>query len=128
MDAALPEPGVVSCFFDDHFHPRLPAMCLDWSDEALRCRIQSWHLPEDLSLTSAVPSRFGVDLRRYGPDEYAVRLLWNDSRFQWDSLTRAQLLQTSLPQLLAAMGTDLQYLLQQPVDSVSQPTARAQVG
>jgi hypothetical protein len=54
--------------------------------------------------------------------------LWNDSRFQWYSLTRAQLLETSLPQLLTAMGTDLQYLLQQPVDSVSQPMASAQAG
>src|SRR6516165_6422927 len=110
MDVALPEPDVVSCFFDDQFHPHLPAMCLDWSDETLRCRIQSWRLPEDLSLTSAVPNRFGVDLRRYGPDEYAVRLLWNESRFQWDSLSRMQLLETSLPKILAAMGTDFQYM------------------
>jgi hypothetical protein len=124
MDAALPEPEVLSCFFDDQFHPHLSAMCLDWREEAVRCRLQSWQLPLDVLLTSAAPRRFGIEVRRHGRNDYAVRLLWNDSRFCWDSLSREQLLGTSLPALLRVMGTDLQYLLDQPIEAALDPASR----
>jgi hypothetical protein len=128
MDAILPEPEVLSCFFDDQFLPHLPAMYLDWKVEAVRCRLQSWKLPLDVLLTSAAPTRFGIEVRRYGRNDYSVRLLWNDSRFCWDSLSREQLLDTSLPSLLSAMGTDMRYLLEQPIEVAAHPAMRLKAG
>ncbi len=46
-----------------------------------------------------------------------MRVLWNQTCLSWAGLTRAQLLTSSLAPLLAAMGTDLWHLLDQPVEA-----------
>jgi hypothetical protein len=44
-----------------------------------------------------------------------VRLLWDGSCFVWQSVKRVQLLTSALAAMLGAIGTDLWYLLDQPV-------------
>jgi len=65
--------------------------------------------------TGTAPQRFGVSIQRRDEDSYAVRLLWDRTCFIWSSLARAQLLTSALAPLLAAMGTDLWCLLDQPI-------------
>jgi hypothetical protein len=113
MVQALPSPEVVRCYFDDGFEPHLPAMCLRW-DPAASERL--WTLPEGVRLVGPAPQRFGVSIQRRASDTYSVRLLWERTCFNWPSVTRAQLLSTSLEPLLGAMGTDLWYLLDQPLE------------
>jgi hypothetical protein len=110
----LPVPEVLRCYFDDGFVPRLPAMCLRWDSEAIGSE-QCWELPEGVRLIGPPPERFGIDIRRRGIDSYNVRLLWDRTCLTWEDLSRAQLLDSALAPLLGAMGTDLWYLLDQPV-------------
>jgi hypothetical protein len=114
MLTTLPPPEVVRCYFDDGFAPRLPAMCLRWDAAALGGE-RLWELPEGVTLHGPPPARFGVSIRRRGDDSYNVRLLWDRTCLTWDDLPRAQLLNCALAPLLGAMGTDLWYLLDQPV-------------
>jgi hypothetical protein len=115
MVETLPAPEVVRCYFDDGFEPPLPALALRWPPDAAgaECR---WELPEDVSITGPPPRHFGVALRRRAPDTYTVRLLWDRTCLRWQALTRAQLLTSALLPLLEAVGTDLWYLLDQPVE------------
>jgi hypothetical protein len=114
MGPTLPEPEVLRCYFEESFTPHLPAMCLRWPDaEAAHERL--WELPEGVSLLGPPPARFGVSIRRLAEDSYAVRLLWDRSAFQWKALSRAQLLTSALAPLLAALGTEIWYLLDQPL-------------
>jgi hypothetical protein len=113
---ALPEPAVVSCFFDDRFQPHLPAMCLDWQGAPAARALRAWRLPDGLHLLGRIPERFGIEVRRRHADGYAVRLLWDDTRLTWPDLGRRHLRGSELADLLAAMGTDLDYLLDQPVE------------
>jgi hypothetical protein len=124
MLGTLPPPEVLRCYFDDGFAPRLPAMCLRW-DAELAGGERSWELPEGVTLVGPPPERFGVSIRRRGEDSYSVRLLWDRSCLTWEDLTRTQLLTCSLEPLLGAMGTDLWYLLDQPVRSGPGPRDRA---
>jgi hypothetical protein len=71
------------------------------------------------------PQRFGVTIQRRGADAYTVRLLWDRTCFSWQCLTRAQLLSSALAPLLGAMGTDLWYLLDQPISTESGLPSRA---
>jgi hypothetical protein len=64
------------------------------------------------------PQRFGVTVRRHQADGYAVRLLWDETSLTWSDLKRAELLGSALAPLLRALGTDLWYLLDQPVEAV----------
>jgi hypothetical protein len=114
MPATLPPPEVVRCYFDDGFEPPLPAMALRWDvdaagDDGL------WELPEDVTVAGPPPRQFGITVRRRAADTYAVRLLWGRTGFRWQALTRAQLLGSCLRPLLEALGTDLWYLLEQPI-------------
>jgi hypothetical protein len=84
-----------------------------------------WELPEGVTLVGPPPGRFGVSIRRCGPDSYSVRLLWDRTGLTWGDLPRAQLLSCSLAPLLGAMGTDLWYLLDQPVRPAPAPRDRA---
>jgi hypothetical protein len=120
----LPTPEVVRCYFEDGFEPALPAMALRWDPDTERAE-QLWDLPEDVTIAGPPPRRFGVTIQRRGADTYAVRLLWNQTCLRWHALTRAQLLATSLGPLLEALGTDLWYLLDQPIDDNSFPLDRA---
>jgi hypothetical protein len=113
MLQALPAPQVLRCYFDDNFTPPLPAMCLRWAADVEG----PWDLPEDVSFIGPAPQQFGVTIERRAPDTYAVRLLWDRTFFSWQALTRSQLLGSALALLLGAMGTDLWYLLDQPVST-----------
>jgi hypothetical protein len=114
MPSTLPPPEVVRCYFDDGFAPRLPAMSLRWDAEAQR-EERRWELPEGVTLLGPPPQRFGISIRRRGQDAYYVRLLWDRTCFTWDDVPRTGLLNSALEPLLAAMGTDLWYILDQPV-------------
>ena len=59
---------------------------------------------------------FGLTIQRRETDRYSVRLLWDRTCLSWNALTRVQLMTSALTPLLAAMGTDLWYLLDQPID------------
>jgi hypothetical protein len=112
---SLPAPEVLRCFLHTGFQPPLPAMRLRWDANALGTAERLWYLPEDVCLTGPAPEDFGVTIQRRGADAYAVRLLWNKTCMSWSALTRVQLLTSALAPLLRAMGTDLWYLLDQPV-------------
>jgi hypothetical protein len=118
---------VVRCYFDDAFEPHLPALCLRWEDSERIDRL--WELPEGVCISGPPPGQFGFHVRRTAADAYAVRLLWDRSCFLWPSLRRVQLLSSALAPVLSALGTDLWYLLDQPVDSAGSgtptPSARA---
>ncbi len=116
MLKTLPPPEVVRCYFDDDFAPRLPAMCLRWDTAALDSE-HFWELPEGVKMVGPPPERFGVSIRRRGDDSYSVRLLWDRTGLTWGDLPRADILTSALAPLLGAMGTDLWYLLDQPVGS-----------
>ena len=121
MVQALAAPEVLRCFFDDTFEPHLPAMCLRWNGT----RERLWELPEGVTLVGPPPERFGVSIRRVGRDAYCVRVLWDRSCFAWHSARRVQLLTSSLAPLLGAIGTDLRYLLDQPVHAEAHTPCRA---
>ena len=112
MTETLPAPRVVRCYFDPSFEPHLPAMCLRWDDDAQMERI--WELPEGVQFNGPPPRHFGIRIQRQSADSYSVRLLWDRTFLTWLDLTRQQLLASDLDPLLAALGTDLWYLLDQP--------------
>jgi hypothetical protein len=111
----LAEPEVRACEFDDGFHPGLGVMLLCWPETHSRKTGQSWHLPEGVTLTGAAPVRFGISIERWDSDQYAMCLQWNGTSLRWAALTRADMLATCLVELLADLGTDLHYLLDQPI-------------
>jgi hypothetical protein len=123
MVQALPEPTVLRCYFDEAFEPHLPAMCLRWAPED-SSQEQLWKLPEGICIRSHAPRRFGVSIQRQAEDAYSVRLLWDHTSLQWLSLSRDQLLTSSLAPMLQALGTDLWYLLDQPLGAPD-PSDRA---
>ncbi len=114
----LPQPRVVTCYFDIGFVPPLAAMELAWPDPAVPGR---WTLPSGENLNGPPPSRFGLHVRRQADDAYAVTLLWDSTYRQWFSLRRRELQTSSLGLVLAALGTPLEYLLDQPVGPPDRP-------
>jgi hypothetical protein len=111
----LPAPQVVQCYFDDGFQPRLPAMYLRWDPEVMKPAERLWYLPEGVCMVGPAPERFGISVQRRDTDRYAVRVLWDRTCLNWRALTRAQVLTSALAPLLSAMGTELLYLLDQPL-------------
>jgi hypothetical protein len=124
MVKAMPTPEVLRCYLDESFDPHLPAMCLRWQANSGPGE-RLWELPEGVCMVGPAPQRFGVTIQRHATDSYAVRMLWDRTSFHWFSLTRAQLLGSALAPLLGALGTDLWYLLDQPVTSAPGPPDRA---
>ena len=125
MAEILPAPEVLECYFDHAFDPHLPAMSLRWG-RGLATRERLWHLPEGVCLAGPAPERFGLHVQRLAADSYSVRVLWNQTRLSWSSLSRAHLMTSALAPLLGAMGTDLWHLLDQSVQSEnSQPRKAA---
>jgi hypothetical protein len=124
MLKTLPPPQVLHHYFADGFTPRLPAVRLRWDAGSLGGE-RLWDLPEGVTLVGPPPERFGVSIRRRGDDSYSVRLLWDRTGLTWDDLPRVQLLTSALAPLLAAMGTDLWCLLDQPVEARPRPSDRA---
>jgi hypothetical protein len=121
MFQELPPPQVLRSYLDDSFTPPLPALSLRWQAVADRL----WALPEDVRVAGPAPRQFGVTLERRGADTYAVRLLWDRTWFSWQALSRSQLLASDLAPLLGALGADLWYLLDQPVNSESPLSGKA---
>jgi hypothetical protein len=115
---SLPKPEVVRCFHATGFEPHLPAMVLRWADSPSHTE-HIWHLPDNLTLKGPAPQRFGITVHRLGPNAFQVRCLWDNLSVTWERLTRSQVMASSLSQILSALGTDLWYLLNQPVE----PTA-----
>ncbi len=111
----LPKPEVVRCFFEKSFEPRLPAMELCWDPDAPGVAERTWYLPGSVSLKGPAPQRFGITIARYESDAYRVRVLWNRLSLNWDNLTRVQIMSSSIALVLNALGTDLWYLLNQPI-------------
>lgn len=125
MVTTLPAPRVLRNYFDDDLDPHLPAMWLRWDCESSDLGERLWELPEGVCLTGPAPERFGIRIQRRADDSYAVRLLWNQTRLSWPSLKRVQLLTSALSPLLSAIGTDLWYLLDQPVSKEVRSPRRA---
>ena len=123
MTQTLSAPEVLRCYFDTTFEPHLPAMCLRWDDDAQMERI--WELPEGVQFNGPPPRHFGIRIQRQSADSYSVRLLWDRTFLTWLDLTRQQLLASDLDPLLAALGTDLWYLLDQPIGSAPTHPDRA---
>jgi hypothetical protein len=115
MTHTLPVPQVVRCYFDASFEPHLPAMCLRWPAEDTGEGECVWELPEGVRFAGPPPHHFGIRIQRQADDSYAVRLLWDRTCLTWLDLTRDQLLHSDLDAMLASLGTDLWYLLDQPL-------------
>ena len=111
----LPEPEVVSSYFDDGFAPRLAAMCLRWPNEPGCRRAVLWKLPDKVRLISPAPRRFGVRILRNADDSYDVCLVWDRLSLHWPNAQRAELIGSGMETVLAALGTELGHLLEQPI-------------
>ena len=110
----LLKPEIERCFVEKRIEPPLSAMELCWNADGVTER--AWHLPEGAVLTGAPPTRFGIAVHRLGKDGYDVQVLWNRLILNWHGLTRREILASCLPMLLRALGTDLGYLLEQPIE------------
>jgi hypothetical protein len=115
----LPKPDVVRCFFEHTFDPPLPAMELSWDPDSAGAYERVWHLPENVMLKGSAPERFGVTIHRNADNSYKVRVLWNRLCLNWDELTRRQIMTSSLTLVLGSLGTDVWYLLDQPVEEAA---------
>jgi hypothetical protein len=107
--------NVVSLCLGDLFVSELGVLELDWSET---CGIDSqrmWSLPLDQTVVGRPPQRFGIRVVRVEPDRYSVHLLWNRSGMAWTDLTRAEIKDTDLGEILEAVGTSIDSLLTQPV-------------
>ena len=101
------------------FEPPLSAMELCWDPDGPGVIERSWFLPDGVVIKGAAPARFGVTIHRLAKDSYRVRVLWNRLCLCWEGLTRVQIMTSSLAIVLSALGTDLWYLLNQPVKETS---------
>lgn len=117
IDTPMP-PEVVGCFFERSFHPPLWGLELRWPHDTLAID-RTWQLPDGLLLHGPVPTRFGITVHRLHADRYQVCLMWDGRCLQWNDLSRQALLSSSLSPLLAALGTDLAYLLDQPAEAAA---------
>jgi hypothetical protein len=111
----LPEPEVLGCYFDDGFSPHLAAMRLRWPASVAQTDGLAWSLPGSLCLPR-LPNVFGLRIQRWDVDAYATCLLWGTTRACWPALTRTELLGCALKPVLAALGSDLRYYLDQQVE------------
>jgi hypothetical protein len=121
---ASPAPRVVRTYLDDCCTPPLPVCCLCWENEDEEGD-QVWDLPEGVRLCGPFPHRFGLAVQRRDSNTYQVRLLWDHTFLSWAALSRGQLLTSSLAPLLAALGTDLWHLLEQPIAPADRERPRA---
>jgi hypothetical protein len=120
MVQVLPAPEVLRCYFDEDFEPHLPAMRLRWGSTEKPASDQLWRMPEGVSLHCPPPGCFGISIERLASDAYSVRLLWDRTCLIWLSLSQGQMMESDLSSLLAALGTSLWDLLDQPI--TPQPT------
>jgi hypothetical protein len=111
---SLAEPRITGCCFAELFFPRLAALNLDWHETLHGQSEQTWILPRGLRIAGQAPILFGIRICRTATDGYLVRMVWNEMQFSWADLTRQEILESSLSVVLAALGTSLEYLLDQP--------------
>jgi hypothetical protein len=124
MSQGLPKPEIVRRYVDEVFHRSAAVLSLRWpGGAALGERL--WELPDGVNIVGAPPQRFGVHLQRGGGDVFSLRVLWNGTCLSWASLSRMQLLSSALAPLLAALGTDLWCLLEQPARGENHVMSRA---
>jgi len=115
----LPKPKIKCCCVETGSEAVMPGMELQWDTDAPGVMERAWHLPDGVVLQGPAPGRFGITIHRFGTDSYRVRLLWNRMCLSWDGLTRVQIMASALKSLLAALGTDLWELLEQPAQSMA---------
>lgn len=118
IDTARPpgdllEPEVCKFYFRPAADDSLVSMHLRWSARA--GNVHPWRLPGGITIDGPAPERFGFLLRRHAEDAYLLSVVWDQASLHWLDLTRRQILDTSFPFVLNAIGTDLNYLLDQPV-------------
>lgn len=113
----LPEPDVLGCYFDAGFSPHLAAMHLRWPALKTQRDHRLWDLPHGVRLRGPLPERFGVRVKHWADDAYAVCLVWDDLALRWANVSAAQLTGSALAEVLAALGTDVRDLLDQPIDA-----------
>lgn len=122
----LPSPQIVACEdvslgLDEFFLPEMGALRLHWDDAVEALRPRNWTLPLRHVVEGPAPTRFGIRVTRYGEDQYSVHVVWNRSGIAWTDLNRREIQESDLGCLLAAMGTNLDDLLNQPVQVESPP-------
>src|SRR5262245_50451289 len=116
----LPKPQVIRCYFESTASPNVPAMQLRWDPDTPGVADRTWHLPGGVSVNGPAPEQFGVTIQRDGDNAYHVRVLWNHLFLSWKNLTRVQIMTSALAPLLRSLGTDLWYLLEQPIEKEAQ--------
>ena len=107
----LPTPKIKRCADE--------AMELQWDPDAPGVMERTWHLPDGVVLHGPAPAQFGIKIQSGNNNQYRVRVVWNRLTLDWNSLTRVQIMASSLKPLLAALGTDLWALLEQPSQSLA---------
>ena len=125
----LPAPQIVACEdvslgLDEFFLPEMGAFRLHWDDAVAAEKSRTWTLPLRHVVEGPAPTRFGIRVTRHDEDRYSVHVVWNRSGIAWTDLTRREIQDSDLGNLLAAMGTNLEDLLNQPV-LVEAPAAAA---
>jgi hypothetical protein len=110
----LPEPDLVSCLVVDEVQPHMLAMRLLWPDD-ITTQPQIWELPLGLQHFGPAPECFGIVLHRTAFDSYELRLWWDGSYHTWPHLPRRTVEDSCLGRLLASLGSDLSFMLDQPV-------------
>jgi hypothetical protein len=89
-------------------------MNLDWRETGTGQQPYTWTLPRGTLIMGPAPFRFGIHISRRDVDSYAVRMVWDEVQLGWAQLTRREVLDSSLCMVLSALGTNLEYLLDQP--------------
>lgn len=119
----LPAPHIERCFFETRFQPHLPAMELRWDADAPGVSDRAWYLPDDVCIKGPAPGRFGLTLHRRADNAYRLHVLWNRLCLAWEDLPRSEIMASSLSVILDALGTDLWYLLCQPIETSDRAAA-----
>jgi hypothetical protein len=91
-------------------------MELRWDSDSAGAFERVWHLPDNVVIKGPAPQRFGVTIHRVGENSYKVRVVWNGICLHWEDLTRRQIMTSALTLVLGALGTDVWYLLDQPLE------------
>ena len=110
-----PSPDILSFCVEDSFVPPLPAMRLKWNQNGECKRARRWRMPLGTILAGPPPTRFGILIQRHAVERYALFLVWDRAALTWPDLTRGEIANSSLSQVLECMGTRLEDLLDQPV-------------
>jgi hypothetical protein len=120
----LSEPDLVSCLVIEEVQPHMLAMRLHWPDDDTTGP-QIWDLPGNVQQFGPAPDVFGIVLHRMAFDGFDLRLWWDGTHFSWPHLSRRTIEDSCLGRLLSALGSDLGFMLDQPVRGEPQPVEKA---